>query len=90
MTVINPENNTGSKEHYDEFRTKWAIPFGRPGAAIDYAQCIFGLVTVRSDALRVHTVLTTEPIRHWHRVRHRRWMAARVGYVEPSAAAHTC
>lgn len=46
MTVIEPENNTGTNEHYKEFREKWAIPFGRPGNAIDYAQCIFSLVTV--------------------------------------------
>lgn len=44
MTVINPDENTGSKEHYAEFRQKWGIPFGRPGSAIDYAQCILGLV----------------------------------------------
>jgi len=46
MTVIEPENNTNSEEHFKEYRTKWGIPLGRPGAAEDYAQCIFGLVTV--------------------------------------------
>jgi hypothetical protein len=43
MTVIEPENNTNSDAHFKEFREKWAIPFGRPGNAVDYAQCIFGL-----------------------------------------------
>lgn len=47
MTVIEPENNTSSKEHFDEYQKQWGIPLGRPGAAEDYAQCIFGLVTVR-------------------------------------------
>ncbi|ORX35108.1 hypothetical protein BD324DRAFT_633919 [Kockovaella imperatae] len=45
MTVIEPENNTGSDAHFQEFRTKWAIPFGRPGNAVDYAQCIISLAT---------------------------------------------
>ncbi|WVQ85687.1 hypothetical protein IAT38_007853 [Cryptococcus sp. DSM 104549] len=29
----------------EEFRKQWGTPFGRPGNAVDYAQCIFGLVT---------------------------------------------
>lgn len=37
--------NSGSKEHKEEFQTKWGIPFGRPGNATDYAQCILGLAT---------------------------------------------
>ncbi|KAK6904268.1 hypothetical protein L486_03851 [Kwoniella mangroviensis CBS 10435] len=45
MTIIPPENNTGSEAHYNEFRQQWGIPFGRPGKAVDYAQCIFGLIT---------------------------------------------
>ncbi|ORY27931.1 hypothetical protein BCR39DRAFT_536852 [Naematelia encephala] len=45
MTVIDPCNNTGSDAHSSEFRNKWGIPFGRPGNAVDYAQCIFGLIT---------------------------------------------
>jgi hypothetical protein len=48
MTVINPEDNTGSDSHAKEFREKWAIPFGRPGNAVDYAQCVFGLITVNT------------------------------------------
>ncbi|KAE8538170.1 hypothetical protein D1P53_005508 [Cryptococcus gattii VGV] len=44
MTVIPPETNTGSDAHFKEFRNQWGIPFGRPGNAIDYAQCIFGVV----------------------------------------------
>ena len=46
MTVIPAENNTGSDAHFKHFRNDWAIPFGRPGAAKDYAQCILGLVSV--------------------------------------------
>lgn len=46
MTIIEPESNQASEAHFNEYRTKWGIPFGRPGAAIDYAQCIFSLVTV--------------------------------------------
>jgi NAD(P)-dependent dehydrogenase (short-subunit alcohol dehydrogenase family) len=46
MTVIPPDANTGSEAHTAEFRNKWGIPFGRPGSAVDYAQCIFSLVTV--------------------------------------------
>lgn len=45
MTVIPNEKNTGSAAHTDEFRNQWGIPFGRPGNATDYAQCIFGLAT---------------------------------------------
>ncbi|WWC93150.1 uncharacterized protein L201_008117 [Kwoniella dendrophila CBS 6074] len=45
MTIIPNENNTGSDDHTQEFKTKWGIPFGRPGNAIDYAQCIFGIIT---------------------------------------------
>ncbi|GFZ51916.1 hypothetical protein JCM24511_09686 [Saitozyma sp. JCM 24511] len=45
MTVIPPDANTGSEAHTAEFRNKWGIPFGRPGSAVDYAQCIFSLVT---------------------------------------------
>ncbi len=45
MTVIPNESNTGSEAHTAEFRGKWGIPFGRPGNATDYAQCIFGLAT---------------------------------------------
>ncbi|KAK8849386.1 hypothetical protein IAR55_004718 [Kwoniella newhampshirensis] len=45
MTVINPEDNTGSESQFSEFRNKWGIPFGRPGNAVDYAQCIFGLIS---------------------------------------------
>ncbi|RSH82849.1 hypothetical protein EHS25_005839 [Saitozyma podzolica] len=40
-----PDANTGSEAHTAEFRNKWGIPFGRPGSAVDYAQCIFSLVT---------------------------------------------
>ncbi|WWC65526.1 uncharacterized protein I303_108144 [Kwoniella dejecticola CBS 10117] len=45
MTIIPKENNTGSDAHFQEFREKWGIPFGRPGSAVDYAQCIFGIIT---------------------------------------------
>lgn len=30
----------------EEYRGHWGIPFARPGNAVDYAQCIFGLATV--------------------------------------------
>jgi NAD(P)-dependent dehydrogenase (short-subunit alcohol dehydrogenase family) len=47
MTVIDPENNQdGNDEHFKTFRGHWGIPFGRPGCSRDYAQCIFGLITV--------------------------------------------
>ena len=85
MTVIEPENNTGSDAHYKEFREKWAIPFGRPGNAVDYAQCIFGLAVVSySPSLfppfpSFHHVLelTKEPIPNRVYCHHRRWMAPR-------------
>lgn len=35
----------------EEFRGHWGIPFARPGGAVDYAQCIFGLITVSSTHL---------------------------------------
>jgi hypothetical protein len=35
----------------EEFRGHWGIPFGRVGGAVDYAQCIFGLITVSLDNL---------------------------------------
>jgi hypothetical protein len=44
--VIDPQDNQGSSEHNDIFRKGWGIPFARPGRAVDYAQCIFGLITV--------------------------------------------
>jgi len=53
MTVINAEDNTGSAPHFSEFRNHWGIPFGRPGAAKDYAQCIFSLITVRLHPCKV-------------------------------------
>lgn len=28
-----------------EFKQKWGTPLARPGNAVDYAQCIFGLIT---------------------------------------------
>jgi len=40
MSVFDPEVTQ------EEFRGHWGIPFGRPGGAVDYAQCIFGLITV--------------------------------------------
>jgi len=46
MTVIPQENNTGSKDHFEEYKGNWGIPFGRPGSALDYAQTIFGVVSV--------------------------------------------
>lgn len=46
MTVIPQDFNTGSEEHNKIFRKDWGIPLGRPGNAVDYAQSIFGLVTV--------------------------------------------
>jgi hypothetical protein len=49
MTIIPPENNTGSAAHHDEYRNQWGIPLARPGSAVDYAQCILGLVTVSAD-----------------------------------------
>ncbi|KAG8858530.1 hypothetical protein FRB96_005202 [Tulasnella sp. 330] len=45
MTVINPEDNQDSEEYARKFKEKWGIPFGRPGGAVDYAQCIFSLIT---------------------------------------------
>ncbi|WWD20007.1 hypothetical protein CI109_104480 [Kwoniella shandongensis] len=45
MTVINAEDNQGTDAQFAEFKNKWGIPFGRPGNAVDYAQCIFGLIT---------------------------------------------
>lgn len=55
MTVIPPDANTGSEAHTAEFRNKWGIPFGRPGSAVDYAQCIFSLVTVSRLVTRPET-----------------------------------
>jgi len=46
MTVIPNEDNKGSSEHVEKFKNDWGIPFGRPGSAVDYAQCILGLITV--------------------------------------------
>lgn len=37
-----------------EFKQKWGTPLARPGNAVDYAQCIFGLITVRTHIV-VHT-----------------------------------
>lgn len=45
MTVIHPDENTGSDEQEKDYRDNWGIPFGRPGSAVDYAQCILGLAT---------------------------------------------
>jgi NAD(P)-dependent dehydrogenase (short-subunit alcohol dehydrogenase family) len=36
----------------EEFRGYWGIPFARPGGAVDYAQCIFGLITVSTSPRR--------------------------------------
>ncbi|KAG9010524.1 hypothetical protein FRB94_010290 [Tulasnella sp. JGI-2019a] len=47
MTVIDPEDNKDSHEHVAKFKDHWGIPFGRPGGAVDYAQCIFSLITNR-------------------------------------------
>lgn len=58
MTVIPAENNTGSDAHFKHFRNDWAIPFGRPGAAKDYAQCILGLVSVGPHTCLRGVVLT--------------------------------
>jgi hypothetical protein len=49
MTIIPQENNTGSDEHVKEYKNTWGIPFGRPGNAVDYAQTIFGVVSVSSS-----------------------------------------
>lgn len=50
MTVIEPEDNTGTDAQINFFRgPEYGIPFGRPGNAVDDAQCILGLVTVRTD-----------------------------------------
>ena len=46
MTVIHPDENTGSAEQERKYRQEMGIPFGRPGSAVDYAQCILGLATV--------------------------------------------
>lgn len=35
----------------EEYRGQWGIPFARPGNAVDYAQCIFGLATVSLSRL---------------------------------------
>jgi hypothetical protein len=44
----------------EEFRGHWGIPMGRPGGAVDYAQCIFGLITVSSSgASRAHVRTNT-------------------------------
>lgn len=34
-----------------EFKQQWGTPLARPGNAVDYAQCIFGLITVRLKVL---------------------------------------
>jgi hypothetical protein len=44
MSVFDPEVTK------EEFRGHWGIPFGRPGGAVDYAQCIFGLITVSTTS----------------------------------------
>jgi hypothetical protein len=47
MTVIDPvDNQAGNQSHFNTFRNQWGIPLGRPGASRDYAQCIFGLISV--------------------------------------------
>jgi hypothetical protein len=51
MTVIHPDENTGSVEHERVYRDDMGIPFARPGSAVDYAQCILGLATVSSADL---------------------------------------
>ena len=42
----------GTQVKPEEYRENWGIPFARPGTAVDYAQCIFGLATV--SLLRLH------------------------------------
>lgn len=51
MTVIDPNDNKNSEAQVQTFKTQWGIPFGRPGNAVDYAQCIFGLITVSGTIL---------------------------------------
>ena len=46
----------GTEVSPEEYRGQWGIPFRRPGNAIDYAQCIFGLATV-SSSCRVNAEL---------------------------------
>lgn len=63
MTVIDPSNNElGNQTHFDAFRNHWGIPFGRPGNAVDYAQCIFALITVSGENLGLFT-MAAHPIR---------------------------
>jgi len=47
MSVFDPEATQ------EDFRGQWGIPFGRTGGAVDYAQCIFGLITVSYIMLEV-------------------------------------
>jgi hypothetical protein len=36
-------SDAGGKE---AFKKDWGIPFGRPGNAVDYAQCVISTITV--------------------------------------------
>lgn len=44
MSVFPAESVEDPSSHSDLWREKMAIPFARPGNAIDYAQTVFGVV----------------------------------------------
>lgn len=49
-------SDAGGKE---AFKKDWGIPFGRPGNAVDYAQCVISTITVSFSLLLLGSCRTS-------------------------------